>query len=69
MIDTYIMTPEDFADGCFIRTVNGKPYGSGETPFGLPITVPLGVPLCSSCDTEIVNGKCPKCLENVEWKR
>jgi hypothetical protein len=64
--DTYIMTPEDFADGCFVHTVNGKPYGTGETLFGLTVTVPLGVPLCNGCDAEVVDDVCSNCEPIVE---
>lgn len=57
----YIMTANDFNDGCFIHTENGKLYGTGETSFGYTVTLPLNVPLCAGCDREIVNGKCDAC--------
>lgn len=58
---SYCMTPADFDDGCFIRTVNGKPYGTGMNSAGITITAPLGVPLCNGCDTEIADHQCGRC--------
>lgn len=60
-VDTYVMQPSDFADGCFIREVNGKRYGTGQNALGVNVTLPLGVPLCVGCDSEIVDGLCTQC--------
>ena len=60
---SYVMTPEDFADGCFIVTnaITGAQTGTGICPRGDKVTVPLYVPLCKGCDRPIIDHKCDAC--------
>ena len=59
--DTYIMSASDFPEGCFVRTVNGRRYGTGENKLGLTVTLALDVPLCGGCDSPLDAGVCADC--------
>lgn len=57
----YIMTIDDFPEGCFVRVVNGERFGTGENKLGLTVTLPLNTPLCNGCDAPLDNGVCSDC--------
>ena len=62
--DTYVMTEDDFPDGCFVVTDahTGLQTATGRTKFGMEITKPLGVPLCGGCDEPVGrDGLCANC--------
>jgi hypothetical protein len=60
---SYTMTPDDFPDGCSIRTdaLSGRQWAFGRNKIGLMVSAPLNVPLCKGCDLPITDGICPDC--------
>ena len=58
---SYVMTPADFPNGCFTRTINGRSYGYGENKLGVKVSVPLNVRLCRGCDQIISQHLCTSC--------
>lgn len=57
----YIMREADFDDGCFVRTVNGRRYGTGENKLGITVTLVLNEWLCGGCDRPLGFGVCFAC--------
>jgi hypothetical protein len=59
---SYVATLDTF-DGCLVVTdaQTGKRRATGRNSFGAIVTLPLDVPLCRGCDTEIVGGECRDC--------
>lgn len=69
MIETYTITdPENVAGGIHISSVTDGVTGYEVAHYkgfdGKWFSVPIGVPLCGSCNAPVKNNHCPDC-ENI----
>lgn len=61
-VGAYRASEADFPNGCFVRTVNGRRYATGENKLGITVTLVLGLPLCGGCDQPLDCGVCLDCM-------
>lgn len=62
--DTYIMSEDDFPEGCLVVTdaASGRSRATGRVKLGLVTTVVLYTPLCGGCDEPVPSdGICSNC--------